>query len=275
MQAWENKVHSASIASKTPKRKFIGMMRRMWKNDYFSLEAIAEYRNNTITLRQSNKQPYSNWHNKLKKLYLYSKNQNIGTAATAGQFFCNVRHCPLSTIASSNIQIPNQQTVIATNFNIPTKQHQKYQITPKDHQALKQFARKWIAEYKYTSKENKTLFKQKLSDPKFNTIHVAEAENGKKKLLISNWEIGSQDEEKYQDMPYIAYLVVLEKQSDNSYQKVQDASNSGCSYLNHLDINQDGTDEIFLFCEYLEGYRNYALIQKKKGKWTTTHGAEN
>lgn len=265
MQKWKSKLDSAPIAPQAPKRKFIGVMHRMSKSDYFSLEAIAEYRNHTISLRPITDRPYSNWNNKLQRLHLYSKNQNIGTATTAGRFLCDVQSCPLDTIASSSANFKG--TAIATNFPINTR-NQRSEPTKQETQALKEFTIQWLP-------SQDGVIKRTVKKPDSHVFTVANTATNSKPVLISNWQFGYAGSHEND----FAIIVLLERNAKGKYNKVFEISGySGChhpSYLTHLDIDEDGNDEIFVSCVGWEGYASFGIIQKKQGKWSITYGAEN
>lgn len=96
-------------------------------------------------------------------------------------------------------------------------------------------------------------------------------------MLMRNWVVGSMDDAHYggEYDVYASILIIAEQQQDGSF-RLAPGSDSiagmGCSLNDHVDIDGDGVDEIFLSCEQLEGQYSYALMKRIAGRWQVTYG---
>lgn len=206
---------------------------------------------------------------------LYSQGVKTGTVVTEAQFDCRVQKCPFTTFAR-HITSDGVLAVgggIATTFKLPEKVHPTGKFTSQHAATLRKMATVWVTSNPGTPPYKKAL-RQIIDQQDATAFFTGTYTEDGKVMLIGNWVIGSMNDQHYgaDDEIYESLLIIAEQQNDGRFRLASGSgsiSDSGCSYFDHLDIDGDGVDEIFLQCAQLEGSYSYEYLKRVNGKWLT------
>lgn len=218
----------------------------------------------------------ADFHNRGQFYYLYSRGRPVGYVVTQMRFNCAVHECP-QDIPARYISLPNTEPHpkgVATNFPLLEKQASDIRITKEQKTMLWKMAQTWIKSSDLSGKEKK-LFLKKISTPSFKPdLDVGQLTQDGKLFLVANWAIGSMDAQHYSDGGdddfYESLLIIAEQQQDGTFKLAKGSGSlteNGCTYSDRADIDGDGTDELLLKCEQLEGSHDYRLLKRIGDKW--------
>lgn len=94
------------------------------------------------------------------------------------------------------------------------------------------------------------------------------ARSSKGRMLVGLWGIGRYHESHYSNSAFIAFLLVAEPNKNGAYEiTFADTDTGDCWISDHVDINSDGTDEILLNCDQLEGQTTMGLMTRERNQW--------
>lgn len=95
------------------------------------------------------------------------------------------------------------------------------------------------------------------------------ARSPKGRMLVGLWGLGTFNDAHYSNSPFIAFLLTAEPGKDGVYKiTFADTNPDDCWISDHADLNSDGTDEILLTCDQLEGHKSMALMRRQGSQWT-------
>jgi hypothetical protein len=217
----------------------------------------------------------ADFHKRGQFYHLYSHGRKVGYVVTEMQFNCAVYECPqdiqVRYVPLSHKNAP--PSGIATNFPL-SEIRVPGPITTQQKAILWKMARAWI-ESSGLDEKDKKLFWERISKPTFQPVlDVGQYANDGRIFLVGNWTVGSMNDEHYgaagDDNLYLSLLIIAEQQGDGSFRLANGSgslADSGCSYVDHLDIDGDGMDEPLLGCEQLEGSHDSRFLKRQAGKW--------
>ena len=135
-------------------------------------------------------------------------------------------------------------------------------------------ARVW-ARAKFSPKVRKVFLELMRQGALRTSLEIGQLSRDGRLALIGSWVLGSMSESHYgdEDTLHEALLIIAEQQPDGSFKFVTGSGSmaeDGCAYFDHADIDLNGTDEILLECDALEGSYVYGVIKRKKSKWQLT-----
>jgi WD40 repeat protein len=214
------------------------------------------------------------FHRRGEFYHLYSGDKGkVGTLSTIVQFDCALRRCPEDVPVRYLEEKKLSESgpgKIATNFLLPGVGKRQLEITDIERNTVTHILKEEIASH--SSDKEKSLLLDKISSKEHIAIARQLAPN-KKKILIGSVSIGSENSEKYgEDETYAVYLVIAEEQDDGSFVKAgspsaKELKQISCEFNSAIDLDGDGTDEIILRCDRLEGSYHYALLKRVKNRW--------
>lgn len=214
----------------------------------------------------------SEFHSRGSFYYIYSHGKQIGTVVTEAQFDCSVQKCPAGAFAKPILKKggTDLSNGIATNFNIRPNALPIRALTEQDKATVLKMAKAWLVAEPGTPKYKEAL-RERLRKGPPNSLAIGTSTGDGRTMLIGNWVVGSMTDSDDSDGDiYESLLIVAEQQHDGSFLRAAGSgsiSENGCSYLDHLDIDGDGVDEIVFICRQLEGQYNYAIAKRVAGKW--------
>lgn len=233
-----------------------------------------------LTLKDDKLFPYVDYsidplplHKRANLFYLYtSQLENLGIIQTTIQHDC----------ASMSTYCPNYNPVRGLDLSSEELRHgviaTKEKIAPPEHsietgltsEEYRFFLNALQGEAeKESSDELKALMIEQIEAEEVSIV-IGRLSTAGKRLVVSQVSVNSMSDAHYADLPFGAIYLVAEEQSDGSfdfsYSKDFDAIDS-CGSSQPFDFDQNGTDEIVLYCEALEGTYGYLVLQRNAGNW--------
>jgi len=197
---------------------------------------------------------------------LYSRGANVGRVVTVGEFDCAVRTCAHIGIVR-RLTGPARQSGIALNFILPPTLIGPPEVTQRDTSTMSKLAEDWINVNRTGGVRKAMLGRAKLGG----TISAGQLSSGKT-VVFGNWVIGSMNDAHDggpEDM-HESLLLIGERNGDGTIQLAPGSGSikeNGCAYFDHADIDGDGSDELVLRCEQLEGSYDYQVLKNVAGAW--------
>jgi hypothetical protein len=246
--------------------------RILFSFSYGLLEPIAEFKHGELFFRDFNNATQLDFRNRGRLYYLYSQGNNAGAVETTARFNCGIQRCPAQVLARALPTNPafKPSSGLATNFELIQTNASSRPATKEERAMLLRMANAWLDQSKKPAKE-KQAFRKFLKEAA-GSVAIASWNKDRQPTLIGNWSMGSENDRHYgaEDDYYESLLIIAEQQNDGTYKRASGSgsiSQEGCSYFDHIDINGDGTDEIILLCEGLEGSYSYRLMQRSSSGW--------
>lgn len=248
--------------------------------DGIYLEPIAELKEGQLVFRDFDQSANYEFRSRGRIYNVYDKGQKVGTVVTEAQFDCSVQQCPQQTIARLVLAGQTTETGggLATNFSLPqASSSSTRKISQREADVLLGMANDWIKSSALSPKVKKSFRKHIQRTESYSTLDVGMLGKNGRVMLIGNWVMGSMNDAHYGDGNdiYESLFIIAEQQIDGTFQRAPGSGSiaeSGCAYSNHIDIDGDGVDEVFLYCSQLEGQYSYALAKRINGKWQITYG---
>lgn len=197
---------------------------------------------------------------------VYARGANVGTLVTVSEFDCAVRACANIGIVR-RLTGPARQRGLALNFSLPPTSIRPPEVTRRDTRTMSELAGDWI-------NVNRTggVRKAMLGQVKHGgTISAGQLSSGKT-VVFASWVVGSMNDE-HDGGPgdvHESLLLIGERNVDGTIQLAPGSGSikeNGCAYFDHADIDGDGSDELVLRCEQLEGSYDYQILKNIAGAW--------
>jgi hypothetical protein len=248
------------------------------------LEPIAELKEGQLAFRDFDQSANYEFRSRGRFYNLYSDGRKLGTVVTEAQFDCRIQQCPQQTIARSVLTDATGGVVsglavvrgLATNFALSNADHSTRKVSKNEEAALQKIATSLVNKSsKLSPKAKKTFLASIQQSDSSPILAIGSLGRDGRVMLIGNWTIGDMNDAHYSDGIYESILIIAEQQKDGTFRLASGSgslADMGCGYSNHLDVDGDGIDEIFLSCNQLEGQYSYALAKRVEGKWQITYG---
>lgn len=242
------------------------------------LEPIAEYEDGRITMDGFDQSSNEEFRSRGQSYNLYSRGRRLGMVVTEAQFDCRVLLCPQQTIARAVPSEANTRpTGLVTNFALSNAERPLRTVSKDEEAILQKLGTAFVKSSQLDPKERQAILKLIRKGVSSSISAVGSLGRDGRVMLMSNWVLGSMDDAHYggEYDVYASILIIAEQQQDGSFRLAPGSGSiaeRGCSMIDHVDIDGDGVDEIFLSCEQLEGQYHYALAKRSAGKWRITHG---
>jgi len=242
------------------------------------LEPIGEWRRGSsgdlrggrVVLREFDARTKQSFHRRGNLYRLHSRGQRIGVVVTEAEFNCAVKICPRQIPARGVYLAAGKVSGgLATNYWLQQWEGRgRTPVTPEEERRMFKIARDWASLLK---PEVKTKFVQHIDDKKpYFFVASGQLYRDKGRFIVGNWVMGSVNDQHHGDEPYESLLIIVEHRENGEF-SIEPPSGSiakdGCRYFDHADLDEDGTDEIVLKCEQLEGQYGYALLRRIQGNW--------
>lgn len=241
------------------------------------IEPIAELKKGRIVIRNFDGSTNYEFRNRGHFYNLYADGKNIGTVVTEAQFDCHILTCPNETIVRRVLRETTSGAVrgLATNFALANTVKSTFKVSKNQETALNQMGIDLVKSSKISlsPKEKKTFLASIFQGDSSPVWAVGSLDRTGRVILISNWTINSLDGYFYSNEIYESILIIAEQQHDGTFRLASGSGSiaeNGCSYVDHLDVDEDGIDEIFLSCHEVEGAYGFGLAQRVQGKWKVT-----
>lgn len=239
------------------------------------LEPIAEIKNGEIVFSSFDANTNYEFRDRGHFFNLYSHGLQIDTVVTETQFNCLVETCPTRTIARliGKSEIMNDDLLVATNFSLRQRNGPSRRISAQDEAILLDMANAWIDASSWPI-ESKEKLRAYIGQEDSGALAVGMLDRDGRVMLIANFSIGSMDAQHYgsEEDIYESLLIIAEQQDDGTFQQAAGSGSiagNGCLYFDNIDIDDDGTDEIFLACAQLEGSYSYGMAKRVGDRWLT------
>lgn len=206
--------------------------------------------------------------------YLYSQGAFIGFAEVTLSLDCKVRTCPgqtiVRTIGNPGASIPD--TAIATNFWIPKVARDRQKITSKQERLIERMATNWVRSPTIELKDKAAFVDHIARQGDYSSLGIGRLAKDGRRFIFGSWVLGSANDQKYGDVdsPFETLLFIAEESKYETFlatKSPQPLVDAGCSYVDHLDVNLDGSDEMLFLCEQLEGQRGYLWLRRTDSDW--------
>ncbi len=243
------------------------------------LEPIGEMKAGRVVLRNFDQQVNHDYRNRGHFYNLYSGGQRIGVVATETQFDCVVKTCPVGTLvrAITHSNTTKASVGLATNFSLRQRDGPAPTLTQTQTAQLLEMAQAWTKSSGLSAKPKKLFLQHIKQGAHRATLAVGQLAQDGRVVLIGSWVMGSMNEAHYggPDDFYESLLIVAEQQHNGAFRPAPGSgsiADHGCAYFDHADLDGDGTDEIVLRCNQLEGQYGYRVLKRVGGRWGTGDG---
>jgi hypothetical protein len=205
---------------------------------------------------------------------LYAGGREAGSVVTDIALDCAVAACPDSTM----VRVFTAPGAAAVQSGIAIDARLKGSGLPsalpdaRQTALLSDLAKHWVQASSWPAKEKATFLRDMRNLKLATTLRVGQLSGNGKRVLFANWVMGgSMSDAHYGNTDsYRSLLLIAEQQADGSYRPARGSgsvSDAGCAYFDHIDLDEDGTDELILRCDQLEGSYHYSIVRRSGGKW--------
>jgi hypothetical protein len=211
---------------------------------------------------------------------LYSGGRHAGSVVTDIQLECLVALCPGGTLVRA-LPFPGSPRIrsgVATDAKLAGNGLPSAEPDRDQKAVLAKLAQRWVQASAWTAREKKAFLDAMQKGRLETVLKAGQLSADGKRVLFGSWVLGrSMDDAHYGDPEdlYASLLIIAEPGADGRYRAVPGSgalTEEGCKYFEHLDLDDDGTDELVLRCDQLEGSYHYTILRKAGPEWKPVHG---
>lgn len=210
---------------------------------------------------------------------LYSGGGRAGSVVTDIQLDCAVAACPAGTMVRA-LPLPGAAKVrsgVAIDAKLAGSGLVSAEPDRDQKALLAQLAQGWVRASSWTAREKKAFLDAMSKGKLDTTLKVGQSSRDGRRVLFGSWVLGGSMDDVHYGNPediYASLLIIAEPGPGGRYRAAPGSgamTEEGCKYFDHLDLDDDGTDELVLRCAQLEGSYHYAIVRKTGAGWKPVH----
>lgn len=250
--------------------------------DYYGgvLKPFAEVRDQKITMITGKTVGTPEYFTENRYYPAYSGNTRTGLVRTEMRIFKSDSSDVQGVLASylPDAAVPDPENFngkdihsMVTNYAL-APDRAKREVNAQEKALLKKLTLQWIQQQPKSERQNLLKVVQNESviqqgDVKLNWYSGHMNQSGQQ-FLIGQWTFSSPSDAHYNNDPFYAALVMIaEQQADGSFKLARGSGNLYCEVDSLVDLNGDGTDEIYVECQRMEDASYYKILQRGKAGW--------
>lgn len=210
---------------------------------------------------------------------LYAGGRRAGSVVTDIQLECAVAPCPAGTMARA-LPLPGAAKVrygVAIDAKLAGSGPEPTEPDRGQKALLSKLAQQWVRASSWTAREKKAFLEAMEKGQLETALKAGQLSPDGRPVLFGSWVLGGSMDDAHYGKPedlYASLLIIAEPSADGSYRAAPGSgvlTDEGCRYFDHLDLDEDGTDELVLRCEQLEGAYRYTILRKAGPGWRRVH----
>jgi hypothetical protein len=210
---------------------------------------------------------------------LYSGGRRAGSVVTDIQLECAVAACPGSTLVRA-LPLPGAARVrsgVAIEATLAGSGLASAEPDRDQKSLLAKLAQRWVHASSWAAREKKAFLEAMQKGMLDATLKVGQSSADGKRVLFGSWVLGGSMDDVHYGNPeaiHASLLIIAEPDAGGRYRAAPGSgamSDEGCRYFDHLDLDDDGADELVLRCDQLESSFHYAIVKKLGQEWKPVH----